>query len=182
MRMKALCLGSVLGLAVLGCGDDDGGGSGVAGSKRINALTASEFRRVCQNVQQDFDRIGKALSEALCTAEGYAAADTQGDPSACEDTRKDCLEEPADTGDFELDCDDPPQEVEDDCDATVAEFEACTEAYARAVQNWAEDLTCESDAEDFESEPDLPEACKKLDDACGFAEEDSPDASDEEDP
>lgn len=58
------------------------------------------------------------------------------------------------------------------CDATVNEFEFCTNEQAAAFRNFVEDLPdCESvmidDLERLETDPELPESCDVFDsDTC----------------
>lgn len=172
MQMKSWILASVLGsAAALGCGDDDGGGggSGVPGSKKVNELSAAEFKSVCEDFAKKFESVDEAANEAVCTAAGLAAEAT--DEATCTEARDECL------GDLEpeedpLDCDEPPEGMMDDCDATVAEFNACVSAIVDAFEDWAGEITCESDLSELEdlenSGPDEPPACAKLDESCGL--------------
>lgn len=172
MQSKSWLLAGVLGAsAAFGCGDDDGGGA--SSGKQISELSESELKSVCQYVQKRMTRISAALTELSCTAEGLGSDDE------CAETRSDCIDaakdEPIDP-DFELDCDEPPEGIED-CDATVGEFEKCAEDLAKAAESYTKKLTCSSDLEDVEEleteGPPNPASCKKLDAACGlgFGEE-----------
>lgn len=170
MQMKSWIAASVLcGAAVLGCGDDDGGGgSGVSNSKKINELSAAEFKRVCEDFQKKFASVDDAGNEAICTVQGLVAESTTDE--SCTEARDSCLKEAEPEESF--DCDDGPEETMEDCDATVGEFNACVSAVVDAFEDWASKITCDteiSELEDFEdSGPKEPAACAKLDEACGL--------------
>jgi hypothetical protein len=183
MRTTRLVLTAVLGaVATLGCGDGDGGGdalgratssSGVGSSKKINELSSAEFRKVCDGVGKQLDRIAEANQKMLCTAEALTE-----DEDNCADLRDECLEDAGPDDARPLDCEEPPAALTEECDATVAEFEACAEATVKAIERWASELTCSSDLDDFDREevPDPPAACEKLSSECNV----SPDLDDEE--
>lgn len=165
MQRKSWLLATACaGFVVLGCGDDDGGG-GVSGGARVNDLTASERQSLCEDFAAKFTKLDRAIIKLDCTDDGLVAEDDEA--GSCDDVRTECI---ADAEvEVEISCDDAPEEVTggDECDATVAQFEACIDALVSMTEKLANDYTCET-AEDFDDveEPDLPKACTDLQDAC----------------
>lgn len=165
MQRKSWLLATACaGFVVLGCGDDDGGGS-VSGASRVNDLTVGEREALCKDFAGKFGKLAAAAHKVECTGEGLAS-EVQ-DPGSCEEARSACLadSEP----DAEFSCDDDPEEATggEDCDATVAQLEACFDAWVSIAEELANDFTCEGSEELEEiEEPEVPEACTDLQDAC----------------
>ena len=149
------------GVVALGCGGDDGGG-GVSGGSRVNDLTASERQSLCKDFAAKFSKLDTAIIKLDCTDDGLVAEDDES--GTCEEVRSACIEDTE--VEVEIACDEAPEEVTggEECDATVAQFEACIDALVSATEKLADDYTCET--ADQVEEPDIPKACTDLEDAC----------------
>lgn len=150
------------GIAALGCGDDGGGGK-VSGASRVSDLTESERKTLCEEFATKFKKMDSALIKIECTEDGLAAE--LDEAGSCEQVRSECIASATPDTEFDVSCNDAPEEMTggEDCDATVAQFHACVDALVSMSETLANDYTCEeSDVE----EPDLPTACTDLQDAC----------------
>ncbi len=138
---------------------------------------SSELReRVCGALAKTYDRTlsERAYLEASCTLQAWPLSwvpasgngDVKGDPEKCKLAVAECLEQhgalmefaPAQSLGADLvhskRCTLPPQGIElGACDATVADFEACTAAVAARLAPRLESTSCDqlADPSDFES-------------------------------
>lgn len=131
------------GLLALGaCGGDDGGGgdfsSGVSGSKQIAQLTPAEKKTFCDNRDKfysskyadsvpGFCRLG---AHAVLTAVGGALSAAEKE-KVCTDAVAACL------SDVEKDSEPEMCEFPKDCNATVAEVEACLKDSSKLFEDAA---------------------------------------------
>jgi hypothetical protein len=134
--------------------------SGVSGSKTIDALSESEVLQICDaGANYVRSRMSdEQLLHFICTFSGlYMEAFGAG---SCTDMYDACVAEGLD--DEEDEC-----ELEDvtDCQATVAEYEACTSARIDALVAVSATLTCSSDLQELAGQ-DEPAACTPLKDKC----------------
>ena len=192
MKLFALCV-LLMTVAAGGCDDDSGSGGlgddnvgGVSNSTAISDLTAEQAADVCMALSDYF--AGLDVSGLACT--GYALAQafqTQGGVSECEMFRTECLNDPdalmsaEDEADLEVDpdqCTMDATNVPPECDANVGAVSACAEAIEAAINEVANQISCDllDDPESLENIDELfdfstPTECQPLI-QCGLIEED----------
>ena len=93
-----------------------------------------------------------------------ATALSGGDKAMCEEKVEECLDEEPEEAE-ETEC---PDVVDEDCEATVAEMEACVEERAEAIKKLAEEITCDDVGDEPDEDANEPgPACKKvIDNGC----------------
>jgi hypothetical protein len=159
MFRNVLIVISFLGLiTVAGCGgdDDNGGGSGVASDKKVNALSQAELDQICKSRTDKFNSLTSRSTAALasyanvaCVAFGLGIAAFRGDAGTkelCETSRDQCLaniQTYADAGASNAGtgttsaC--PTVATVATCDALVSEVDACTTAQVAAWSKYIDD-------------------------------------------
>lgn len=160
----AICIGA---LGAVHCGDDGDSkgspdGSGVSGSKALIDLTDADAQKLCE-FERDSYLASLTSEEAYCFRTGSVFS-----ASSCEQDIAECVA----SSDYEDELDDAwdceRSTVEDyvegdDCEATVAEFEACIKSDDSQSKAFYDKASCDSDPED---RPDDTSACEKLLDKC----------------
>jgi len=166
MRFMSLLFATTLLSMTAGCGDD-GGGSGVSGSKKLEDLSSSEITTLCRGAQAKFNRLSEAFTVVSCTQFAYGE-------DTCEADAKQCIDDPSpdDTLEGEFTCTNTDNEFKEGCpELTVKEFETCLEALTKAIETFADKFTCEAEITDLE-EPTTPKSCTDLGNRCPTLSED----------
>lgn len=150
-----------------------GGGrisSGVSPGERLDSLSSSEQDALCEATFEFLDSLlgNSGFGQIDCIVNGLqVAAFEEGDPvEACEEFVEDC--EP-DSTELDFDSGNCMVDVESDCRATVADFEACLNDSVDALDQAFSGISC-----DFAGDPDAPvtpsaatpASCARLDDLC----------------
>ncbi|MEZ4463529.1 MAG: hypothetical protein R3F43_03180 [bacterium] len=129
--------------ALCACDDDDGGGgggsfnSGVDGTKKVSDLTDEEANAIC--------RASSAYGESLISRRQACVVASllfSEDSASCNQFAQACEQAPPEPDEDDEDCQDgvPPQLR--DCDATVADMEACQIGIAQALVASIKGLSC----------------------------------------
>jgi len=138
----------VAGLALVACGDNDGGSGRELDDKRLDELTAEEAQIVCNDVRAS----SSVSKEDMCDIAGLLASALGED---CATIRDQCISSPDEP--------EPPDSCDSSqfagCDATVAEAKACLSASMDQFRA----LTCTSSLEDL---MELPAACQGVAEKC----------------
>lgn len=200
-RILLLCF--ICFLSFGACDDDDDGippaTHGVSGGKELNTLTQEEVNQICED---DRNRTVETIDSSTlmsdpvrigCTIAGLVYSANGGTKTECESARDQCIQRlnrfVADAGPappvetmVELPC--PPVETLARCNASVSDFDACTNARLTAYQNAlneataaANEISCNNAGQPFESDVftatgefniriQLPEACTSLVQQC----------------
>lgn len=151
---------ALLAVAVLGCGDDDGGDSN--GSKKLSELSSAEKTSLCNDVSKLYDRYDTAALSVICTEQGRQ------DPATCSATRQQCITigSGADSEEDDFSCQGSPSSVTSTCaNITVDEMKACMNALLSMVESLASKYTCTAD-ESALTAPTTPKACSDLGSRC----------------
>ncbi len=159
-RLVESCAVGVL-FALVACGGDgDGGGgtSGVAGSKKLQELEAADIKKICEWERESYkDSLGSEEQYCLSFAVGP-------DEESCQEDLDECIA----SSDYEdeladdWECDDSTTEGLEDCEATVAQYEACVRAIDKAEAELLSGLSCG----DEEPEYELPAECDDVIEIC----------------
>jgi hypothetical protein len=186
--------------AALGCGGGDGGSGGGGGGgtfdlgvpkdKPLVQLEDSELETVCTRIENTASSLfsQQQLHDFACTFEGFAAsltADANGnfqiDRQACMQEKNTCLSMPYDPEDspfedlqdeFAEECN--PTQLRSqlaDCNATVAEYEACLNAGLNLMRQMLSSFDCDRfNPQDLDNlmdfDPDALPACQTLAQKC----------------
>lgn len=167
----------VLGLAA-GCGDDDGGSTGISldDDEVLGELSADEQEQLCDDVEEfmSSSAVAGPVNEMACRFAGifaasFAAPTTDAEArAACSEAYDACEDEgePTDT-----ECQ-PPS---DTCQATVGELKACLEDYPDMMESFrdlfpsCDELTLELLNDMGEVDPgmlEVPASCETLSEKC----------------
>ncbi len=196
-RIFILCF--VFCLSLCACDDDDdavpSANHGVSGSKALNTLSQEEVDRICEDNRERAAAVTASsplLRDSLqigCTIVGLASTLNSGTKAACESARDQCIQSlsrfagdagnaPQSLNAIALPC--PPAVTLAQCNATVSDFNACTNARLTAYQNVIQEassamnaISCDSAGQPFDAgvftptgELDIriqpPEACTSL--------------------
>jgi hypothetical protein len=148
--------------------------SGLPADKQLTALTDAEKASVCQKLSAYFSSpaVSKSFEEFLCRAESAAFAlfsNPQTDAAlqaACKPLYDQCIAAPVMTSES---CD--VQQVSSTCTATVAEYDACMNDFAKGLdQVLAAIPSCDkltlASASQSPSGPSTPASCQTLQAKC----------------
>lgn len=157
----SLCLAA---LALVHCGDDEkkgGGTSGLNGGMLLVDMTPADARKLCE-FERDLYKSG--LSErAYCFRSGYPL------DGSCEADLEECIASDDFENEVEDDWECESATLEDyvegeDCQATIADYEACVRADERLQKGYYEKSSCDA-PESYEGTEVVSE-CTALLDKC----------------
>lgn len=174
-RVFLLCF--VIFLSLGACDDDDdaipSSNHGVLGSKELSTLTQEEVDSICADNRERAAALTASsplIRDSLrisCTIAGLASTLNGGTKTECESTRDQCIQSfssfagdsgvtPQGQNIIELPC--PPAVTLTQCNASVADFDACTNArltdYKNAIQEVAaamDDISCNNAGQPFDT-------------------------------
>jgi hypothetical protein len=144
IKTATLTAGLLVFCAIAGCDDDNSSGSnhGVEGNKEIDTLSQKELDSICGDARRrEIDTAAAVVADqdyvpAVCTALGLVAASVRGTITECEKTRDRCIaavnQTTADSGILAVGC--PSAVGFLQCEALVADIDACTSAVAAAIE------------------------------------------------
>jgi hypothetical protein len=151
-RNADLIAGFLVFYAIAGCGDDGGSGSrhGVAGNKKVNTLDQLELDKICGDARVRSVDTATAMArdrgylQGTCTAFGLVAAYYNGGTiDKCENARDQCItvasQSSVDAGLSTVGC--PTAIAFSQCEALVADIDACTSEALGAIQQQADQVS-----------------------------------------
>jgi hypothetical protein len=196
-RVFLICF--IISLSLYACGDDDNSftsaNHGVSGDKELNTLTQEEVDQICEDNREraaDLTASSPVIRDSLqlgCTIVGLATTLNNGTKAQCESTKDDCIQTLnrfiGDAGPVSqiqntiaLPC--PPAITLAQCDALVADLDACTNERLTAYRNALREadsamnsISCNNAGQPFDTsvfdmsgqldiQIQLPEACTEL--------------------
>jgi hypothetical protein len=151
-RIFLLCF--VCSLSLCACDDDDdavpSANHGVSGSKALNTLSQEEVDRICEDNRERAAALAASspvIRDSLqlgCTILGLASTLNGGTKAECESNRDECIQSlsrfvgdagPAPQGQNAISLPCPSAVTLAQCDASVSDLDACTNARLTAYQN-----------------------------------------------
>jgi hypothetical protein len=168
-KIRAVLVGALVALVVVGCGGDDDGGSDSSGLDRdstLDELTAADAADFCEWAEGLLDPT--LFVEFTCTLTAIAASQ-QNEELVCEDIAAECIDT-TEIPDDEVNCavaelDLPPCASE----VTVGDFEDCLAATADVLIAIVDGVSCDTSPEDLPDGLDdleIPEACAAIQEVC----------------
>ena len=180
-RTLPTILSSVIACAALtfvGCGDDEDGSrggtfsSGVPSATPINEMTQQQRDDFCAEAEafgEDFFTESD-LERFTCLSFGLIAGAFEGGAGACQEAFDACLENPPPPDEAHDDSTCALDDVDDDCDVTVGEYETCLNDTAALTLRLIDDLSCDTvdwGSSDVEAFGETPESCRAFEERCG---------------
>jgi hypothetical protein len=164
----------LLVLTPLACGDDDGGSSSTAApfesssvpddTRRASDLTPEEQTAFCDELATYFSSqvSNDSLHRTGCYL--FAFAFSGGDRNACNQAAQSCISD----SEIEANVDGPECDTSKltDCDATVAELEACFTDGTSLVKSLASRASCSMSGADLAALDQVPASCQAIQDKC----------------
>lgn len=139
MKKNLIVLALLSGVA---CGDDDSAPTRPSGTTQLSSLSVTQAQDLCnEGVAEVSNTFGVT---AICEVSGVAGAILlgEGSPEVCTATRDQCLQNPSTTAEDVFECSAISADDLTDCNATVAQFDACVDALDAQLSSASTTLVC----------------------------------------